>query len=81
MLVPYGEGASLIGQIEEGEGGNIRAILRKAQRYTVSIYGYQVDELKQKGIIEECPLLQGVYIAKGYEEEKGLTGELPFMNF
>lgn len=81
VVVPYGEGAGLIGRLEDGEGANVKAIVRKAQRYTVSIYGYQVEELKCSGIIRECPFLPGVYIAAGYEEEKGLTGALPFMSF
>lgn len=78
VLVPYQDGEGLIGELEQStERGKIRSCLKKLQRYTVSVYHYKKEELLEKGVIRECSVLPDVYIAFGYEKEKGLTDVMP----
>ena len=82
ILVPYGEGQNLICQLEQCEDKKERReLLRKVQRYTVSVFPYQEKSLLEKGVICESNIFPGVYIAKEYDEEKGLKDELPFKFF
>lgn len=78
IIVPYKDGERLIGELEEcTERTAIRVYMKKLQRYTVSIYQYKIEELLQKGGIRECSVLPGVYIALGYDSDKGLTDMMP----
>lgn len=78
VLVPYGEGVGLIGELEQStEKKDIRYCLKKLQRYTVAVYSYKVEELIKKGVIRECCTVPDVYIAFGYDENKGLTDIMP----
>lgn len=78
VLVPYKDGAHMIGQLEQStERRDIRSCLKKLQRYTVSVFDYKKEELLGKGVIRECSVLPDVYIALGYEEEKGLSDVMP----
>ena len=77
VLVPYGEGKGLIGALEElSDMGSIRKCLRTLQRYTVSVYYNKKEELMEKGVLRECKVLPEVYIALGYDDEKGLKNVL-----
>lgn len=51
ILVPYGEGEKLIGELK-GLGPE-RWLLRKLQRYSVNIYTNQFVDLRDRGSIEE----------------------------
>jgi len=54
IIVPYGNGGELI-ELLKKEGPE-RWLLRKLQRYTVSIYGHDFNHLKSEGrLIEVCP--------------------------
>lgn len=78
VIVPYEKGEKMVGELEEcTEIGDIRRCLKKLQRYTVSIYQYKIEELLQKGGIRECSVMPGVYIALGYDNDKGLTDMMP----
>lgn len=81
VIVPYKEGANLAAILDECEGkwemGKLRKHMRSLQPYTVSVYHYKKEELLQKGVIRACRSLPEVYIAVGYQEEKGLVDLLP----
>lgn len=78
VIVPYENGERMIGELEAcTERGDIKAYLKKLQCYTVSIYQYKIEELLQKGGIRECKVLPDVYIALGYDKDKGLTDMMP----
>lgn len=78
VVVPYGEGKKLIGELEQSrEKGSIRRCLKRLQRYTVAVYQYKISELLEKGVIRECSTVPDVYIALGYDEKKGLTDVMP----
>lgn len=78
VIVPYGDGIKLIGELEQSEEKqNIRYNLKKLQRYTVSVYSYKIEELIKRGVIRECRTVPDVYIALGYDEKKGLTDIMP----
>ena len=82
VLVPYGQGEQIIEQIEQiSDKKELRGILRQAQRFTVSIYRRMAEKLEEEGVIEKSTVLQGLYIARAYDEEKGLVDELPLINF
>lgn len=78
VLVPYGEGKMLIEQLRKvGESEYsipfLREIMRRAKRFTVSIYEWQRDRLLEKGLLEE--LFGGrllVLRTKAYNERYGL---------
>lgn len=82
VLVPYGQGGQIIGKVEQiSDKKELRGILRQAQRFTVSIYRHMAEKLEEEGVIEKSTVLQGLYIARAYDEEKGLVDELPLINF
>lgn len=77
VLVPYGEGETLIKELNGlPEAGDIQGLLRKAQRYTVNMYRYQLEQLSKTGAL--TALLDGGMIAlKGgfYDEDLGVNNE------
>lgn len=78
VIVPYEDGGQMIGELEDcTEIGDIRRCLKKLQRYTVSIYSYKIEELLQKGGIRECSVMPDIYIALGYDKDKGITDMMP----
>lgn len=82
VLVPYGRGGQIIAQIEQiSDKKELRGILRQAQRFTVSVYRHVAEKLEEEGVIEKSTVLQGLYIARAYDDEKGLVDELPLINF
>lgn len=78
VLVPYGEGNMLIEQLREVKESEysipfLREVMRRAKRFTVSIYEWQRDRLLEKGLLEE--LLGGRLLAlhtKAYNGRYGL---------
>ena len=74
VIVPYGEGVTYIAQLDEAEKiFDIYSILRKAQRYMVSLYGYKIKDLFQKGVVRQCEKISDIYIANSYDNKKGIT--------
>ena len=58
-IVPYGQGKELIADLNSvDEIGNLGDFLRKAQLYSVNLYGYQRDLLERK-VDREFPRWQG----------------------
>ena len=56
MLVPYGDGDSLIEKLKEADGMNffipsIKNIVKQAKGYTISIYKWQRDKLWEEGLL------------------------------
>ena len=71
ILVPYGEGAGLI-HLLKNIGPN-RKLLRKLQRYTVNIYRYEFDDLRNRGSIEEIsPGIFALVCEIEYDSKTGL---------
>lgn len=61
VLVRYGDNDSLLGTLAQGEPD--RWLLRKLQRYTVTLYKYQFEKMLYRGEIEE--------ICKGFYGQSG----------
>lgn len=59
VLVTYGKGAELINQLKYA--GASRDLMRKLQRYTVTVRKLAKDHLLKMGDIRELPNLSGVY--------------------
>ena len=77
VIVPYGESMDLLQKLEIAQTlSEKRTILRKLQRYTVSLYDRGLKECLQDGIVEECSFLPDVYVAKTYDEERGFIDEM-----
>jgi CRISPR-associated endonuclease/helicase Cas3 len=73
VFVTYGEGAKLIRQLKIL--GASRWLLRKLQRYTVTIHEQDKNRLLKAGDIRELTALSGVYeqVSDGlYDEKLGL---------
>ena len=56
VLVPYGDGDSLIEKLKEADGMNffipsIKNIVKQAKGYTISIYKWQRDKLWEEGLL------------------------------
>ena len=78
MLVTYGKGAELINQLKYA--GASRDLMRKLQRYTVTVRKLARDHLLKMGDIRELPNLSGVYeqITPGlYDPKLGLLVNAP----
>ena len=74
VLVRYGDNDSLLGTLAKGKPD--RWLLRKLQRYTVTLYKYQFEKMLHRGEIEE--ICQGFYAqsASGvYHDKLGLLPE------
>lgn len=82
ILVPYKDANQILEQLEQAESLSIKyKLLRRLQRYTVAVYEQKLQEYCRTGAIRECKFLPKVYVAATYDEEKGLTGELPLAYF
>ena len=74
VIVPYGEGKDYIADLDATEEiSDIFSTLHQAQRYMVSLYGYKIKELLQKGVIRQCEKIPDIYIANSYDEKRGIT--------
>lgn len=77
VIVPYKEGMDILEKLETAQNmSDKKRLLRKIQRYTVSVYENKLKECLQNGVIEESRFLPDVYVAKNYDMEKGLLNEL-----
>ena len=77
VIVPYKDGMDILEKLEMAQNMSERKrLLRKIQRYTVSVYENKLKECLQNGVIEESRFLPDVYVAKNYDMEKGLLNEL-----
>lgn len=85
LLVPYGEGADIIGRIREiGDRFDpeavkeLRLLLERAKPYTVSVFSYQIAQLEKQGALDRIgrgsiPVLQPDYFGEiPYSDEIGL---------
>lgn len=77
VIIPYGKGAELIEEIQEASGETeVRAIIRRAQRYTVNV---RLNLLKQyEGLLQPaCGGISGLYMAVPgtYSDEYGISSE------
>ncbi|GIO16510.1 CRISPR-associated helicase Cas3 [Cohnella xylanilytica] len=74
ILVRYGEGDRLINLFKSK--GPDRWLMRKLQRYTVSVYNNNFNELGRRGVIEEiCPQIYALSSRLNYSEDIGLLVE------
>lgn len=74
VIVPYGGGITYIVELDAAEKiCDIYSILRRAQRYTVSLYDYKIKDLLQKGVVRQCEKISDIYIANSYDDKKGIT--------
>lgn len=78
ILVPYGPGAEIIGQLcSEAAMYNLglrSVLLNKAKLYSVSIYGYELDRLKAMGAVYDvCQGTALALIPGYYDSETGLS--------
>lgn len=79
ILVPYGDGAQIAGQLESMQDewfdfGKFKEIMGQAKKYTISIYEWQKENLYQAGLLSA--VLDGralVLDEKAYDECFGLT--------
>ncbi len=79
ILVPYGDGAQIAGQLESMQNewfdfGKFKEIMGQAKKYTISIYEWQKENLYQAGLL--LAVLDGralVLDEKAYDECFGLT--------
>lgn len=77
VIVPYGKGKDYISKLEQAsELSEIKRILKKVQRYTVTVLQYKAKELEEKGVIRLCENVPGIYIAMSYDEHVGIVSEL-----
>ncbi len=77
VIVPYKDGMDILEKLEMAQNMSERKrLLRKIQRYTVSVYENKLKECLQNGVIEESRVLPDAYVAKNYDMEKGLLNEL-----
>ncbi len=80
VLVPFGEGAGLIADLGSGQAEHNLAyrgeMLKKAGRYSVSLYGYQLEKLREKdGVYALCDGAILVLRPEFYSDETGLCLE------
>lgn len=76
ILVHYGKGNQLIDQLKAS--GPDRSLMRKLQRYTVTIYSHNFDELKRRRVIEEVhPQMFALSSDLDYSEDIGLLIDEP----
>lgn len=76
VIVPYGKGNEYISELEQAsELTKIKHILKKVQRYTVSVLQYKARELEEKGVIRLCENVPGIYIANSYHKDLGIVSK------
>ncbi len=80
VLVPYGDGADIIATIGLcGSIGDAKKLLRRAQRYSVNIYPYQLNALYESGGIYKIEIGRdsGVWalLPEFYNENFGVSTE------
>ncbi|MFZ3173042.1 MAG: CRISPR-associated endonuclease Cas3'' [Carboxydocellales bacterium] len=74
IFVRYGAGEQLIDLLKAK--GPDRRLMRKLQRYTVTIYNHEFNELRRRGAIEEVqPQIFALSSKLDYSQDKGLLVE------
>ncbi len=76
VIVPYGEGKDIIAALNSPSGQqNVHALLRRAQRYTVNLYPYEIERMLRNGVLYSVNGLEDVlYLGKsGYDQEFGVV--------
>lgn len=72
VIVPYGEGESLIHELQEMNNSDLlygmKDWLARAKPYTITLYQYQIDKIENKGICE----INGIYVLEKYYYDPGL---------
>lgn len=69
IVVPYGkEGKAIINALEsKSHFGEVIDILKQAQRYSVNVYSYKIQQLIDSGIIRASKVINNIYILQeGY---------------
>lgn len=78
VIVPYGRGRELIAALAgETDPVRIKALLREAQRYSVNVFPWRLDQLAGRRALYEVRAGLGVwYVADGwYDDAYGLADE------
>lgn len=78
VIVPYGKGKDIISDLLSGtkDNDNLKRLLKEAQNYTVGLYPYQLQELK-----DHITMIEGIEVRildmSNYDEDLGvvLNGE------
>jgi len=75
LIVPYGEGKEIIADLNGDRTiEDLSKILQKAQRYSVSVYSYQLDLLNKSGSLTTLFDDQVYALVEGaYDEEYGIN--------
>ena len=85
VIVPYGEGRQIVNQVQEVcNYREMKLLIRKAQRYTVNIPQYKLEQYCEKGIISPCKEpFSNIYFAThgSYNKDMGMTGEIEDLFF
>lgn len=73
VIVPYEKGKDIISDLcsqkAEYDRAFVKSCLKKARNYTVTIYPWQLDQLKKENAICEVPDLETYYLSDGYYTE------------
>ena len=75
VIVPYGEGREIIAELCSFSGRyDLRALLRRVQRYTVNIFPFALEQLQAQGAVHAVAELDGVLCLNEawYDQEFGL---------
>lgn len=76
VIVPYKEGKKYCQDIRSARTvQEIKACLKKAQRYTINLYENKISELEKSGIISACDLYGSVYVLgeQFYDDNLGIV--------
>ena len=84
MIVPYGQGAKLIQDLNSGKAEHdvtyLKTLLKQAKPYTVSLYQYQIERLNKEHSL--IPLQGGTLGLNGhYNLETGFSLEESNLDF
>lgn len=78
MIVPYGEGREIIADLCSTPGRHdLRNLLRRAQRYTVNVFPWQLEKLQKQKAVRGVAGLEDVLCLdeRWYDKELGLLEE------
>lgn len=74
VIVPFGQGVDIInGLCSTNNPFEMNELLKKAQKFSVNLFQYQLDQLYKEGYIHETQEGSGIlYLSKGYYGEYGV---------
>lgn len=78
VIVPYGEGREIIAGLCSDSGRHeARALLRRAQRYTVNVFPWQMKRLREQNAVHAVPEMEDVLCLdeRWYDEKLGMLEE------